>query len=332
MKSKILLTGAAGFIGFHFSNRLLEEGFEVIGIDSLNKYYDVNLKKSRLNILKKNKNFSFVKGNLENRSFVDEIFKEDFDFLVNLAAQAGVRYSLENPDSYIDSNISGFMNILENLRSKDLKHTIFASSSSVYGLNKSNKFSEKDSVDHPISLYAATKRSNELMAHSYSNMFSIPITGIRFFTVYGPWGRPDMALFKFTKSILENKTIDLYNNGNMYRDFTFIDDVIECLFLLLNKEPKGKNSIDTPHQSIAKFRLLNIGNGKPVKLKKFIQIIEKKLNKRALISNLPMQPGDVEYTRADTSELFDLINHQPKIEIEEGVSKFVDWYLKFYKK
>ncbi len=336
----ILITGCAGFIGFHLARRLLQEDHEIIGIDNLNNYYDVNLKKSRLDILKKlslekNVGFKFYKIDLENY----EELKNKFSIynpteVINLAAQAGVRYSIENPKSYISSNISGFLNILECCKEFKVKHLIYASSSSVYGGNKKVPFSENDRVDHPVSLYAVTKRSNELMAHSYSHLFGLRSTGLRFFTVYGPWGRPDMALFLFTKAILLNKTIKIFNHGKMIRDFTYIDDVVNSLYLLLRKpaeKDSGFNFLDPkPSSSWAPHKILNIGNSSPVPLMSYINAIEDSLQIKAKKEFLGMQPGDVEITSADTSEIESYINFKPSTDIKDGVSKFVNWYKNYY--
>ena len=336
----ILITGCAGFIGFHLARRLLQEDHEIIGIDNLNNYYDVNLKKSRLDILKKlssekNVVFKFYKIDLENY----EELKDKFSIhnpteVINLAAQAGVRYSIENPKSYISSNISGFLNILECCKEFKVKHLIYASSSSVYGGNKKVPFSENDSVDHPVSLYAVTKRSNELMAHSYSHLFGLRSTGLRFFTVYGPWGRPDMALFLFTKAILLNKTIKIFNHGKMIRDFTYIDDVVNSLYLLLRKPAErdnGFNFLDPkPSSSWAPHKILNIGNSSPVPLMSYINAIEDSLQIKAKKEFLDMQPGDVEITSADTSEIERYINFKPSTDIKDGVRKFVNWYKNYY--
>jgi len=332
---KILITGVAGFIGFHLAKRLLDEGEDVVGIDNLNSYYDVNLKLARLEQLKVYNNFKFFKIDLVKREKVLKLFDEEgFDIVVHLAAQAGVRYSLENPYSYIDSNIVGFINILEGCRQSKIKHLVFASSSSVYGANTKMPFSTKDNVDHPISLYAATKKSNELMAHVYSALFNIPTTGLRFFTVYGPWGRPDMALFKFTKNILEGKPIDVYNYGKMKRDFTYIDDVVEGVILLMKKIPQpdinwsSKNP--NPASSFAPYKIYNIGNNRPVELLEFIEILEKCLGKKAIKNLLPLQPGDVPETYADIEDLEKEIAFKPSTPIEVGIERFVKWYRWYY--
>ncbi|MEH7253620.1 NAD-dependent epimerase, partial [Neobacillus niacini] len=300
----ILVTGAAGFIGFHLSKRLLDENYHVIGVDNLNEYYDAHLKKDRLNILEKNANFEFYKIDLANQESLMQIFEnKSINIVINLAAQAGVRYSLDNPHSYVHSNLFGFINILEACRHNQVEHLIYASSSSVYGANSNIPFSTKDSVDHPISIYAATKKANELMAHSYSHLFNIPTTGLRFFTVYGPWGRPDMAYYSFTKAIVEGNTLKVFNNGDMSRDFTFIDDIVEGIIKLLDHPPKNNNNWDRkkpdPSSSYAPYKIYNIGNNNPVKLMEFIQILEKLIGKKAKVELLPMQPGDVKETYAD---------------------------------
>jgi UDP-glucuronate 4-epimerase len=335
-KSKKMVTGAAGFIGFHLCKRLLEEGDEVVGIDNLNDYYDVALKKARLAQLESKKNFRFIKLSLEKKERVLSLFNsEAFDVVVNLAAQAGVRYSLINPYAYLDSNIYGFLNILEGCRHAKVKHLVFASSSSVYGLNTRMPFSVHQNVDHPISLYGATKKANELMAHSYSYLFGIPTTGLRFFTVYGPWGRPDMALFLFTKAMLENRPIDIFNFGNMERDFTYIDDIIEGLIRVIKRIPdpnsqwSGENP--DPATSAAPFQLYNIGNNNPVKLLNLIEVLEACLGKKAKKNFLPIQPGDVPATFADVENLIKDVDFKPTTPIEEGVKKFVGWYQEYFR-
>ena len=336
----ILVTGAAGFIGFHLCKQLLLNGFNLIGIDNLNDYYDINLKKARLNELKKiSKNkknvWEFIEGSLEDSYFIKSIF-EKFEpkKVVNLAAQAGVRYSIENPSAYIQSNIVGFSNILESSRKNKIENLIYASSSSVYGGNTNFPFSESQSVDHPVSLYAATKKSNELMAHCYSHLYDLPVTGLRFFTVYGPWGRPDMALFLFTKAILENKPIKVFNHGEMTRDFTYIDDVVESLTRLLNKPAEKDDKFDSkypdPSRSWARHRIFNIGNSNPVNLMDYISEIENNLHKKASKIYLPLQPGDVPYTSSDSSQLESWIGYKPKTTVKSGVKSFVKWYLDFY--
>ncbi len=337
---KILVTGAAGFIGFHLSSRLIKEGYSVIGLDNLNSYYDKKLKIARLEELKKQSldvegDFSFYEFNLENKNSLKKLFiKYNPQFVVNLAAQAGVRYSIENPDAYISSNILGFSNILECCRNFGVKHLIYASSSSVYGGNTNTPFKEQTSVDHPVSLYAATKKSNELMAHSYSHLYDIPSTGLRFFTVYGPWGRPDMALFLFTQAILNGESIKIFNRGEMVRDFTYIDDIIESLFRIIFKIPTKDNDFNTsmpnPASSFAPHRIFNIGNSKPTPLMEYIFAIEKELDIVANKEFLPMQPGDVKVTAADTSLLEDWVNFKPSTSISVGVSRFISWYKKFY--
>tara|TARA_B100001989_G_scaffold171660_1_gene123907 strand:+ start:213 stop:1229 length:1017 start_codon:yes stop_codon:yes gene_type:complete len=334
----ILVTGSAGFIGFHLTKKLLNEGFEVVGLDNLNSYYDVVLKNERLKELKKfskdlpNK-FQFFKEDITNKIFLDDLFKKfNFKKVVNLAAQAGVRYSLENPSAYISSNIEGFANILESCRKYNIKHLIYASSSSVYGGNKEMPFSENQNVDYPISLYAATKKSNELMAHTYSHLYKIPTTGLRFFTVYGPWGRPDMALFLFTKSIINNTPIKVFNNGEMTRDFTYIDDIIESLYRVINKIPNPNIDLDNRSElkSIAPYRIFNIGNSRPIKLMEFISEIENSLGIKAKKEFLEMQPGDVANTFADTTALEKWINYKPNTSVKDGITEFVEWYKKFF--
>jgi len=344
--AKVLVTGSAGFIGYHLSKRLISEGYEVVGLDNINDYYDVNLKYGRLKesginreVIEYNKivdstnspQLRFIKLNLEDQDNINTLFtSESFDYVVNLAAQAGVRYSLENPHAYINSNIIGFTNILEACRNNNIKHLVYASSSSVYGLNKKMPFSTNDNVDHPISLYAASKKSNELMAHTYSYLFNLPTTGLRFFTVYGPWGRPDMALFLFTKAILENKPIDVFNHGEMLRDFTYIDDIVIGIKKVIESLPKGKEHIVEPSTSVAPYKVYNIGNSSPVKLMDFINAIEKKLGKKANKNLLPIQAGDVEKTWANVEDLISDLNYKPKTEIEYGIEEFINWYKKFY--
>ncbi|KOO46792.1 NAD-dependent epimerase [Priestia koreensis] len=333
---KIVVTGAAGFIGFHVSKRLLKEGHEVIGIDNVNDYYDPALKKDRLKMLNQD-GFTFIKCSLEDKEGIFRIFdRYKPQVVINLAAQAGVRYSIENPDAYVQSNIVGFLNILESCRSYKIDHLIYASSSSVYGANKTLPFSVSDNVDHPISLYAATKKSNELLAHTYSHLYQIPTTGMRFFTVYGPWGRPDMALFLFTKSILNEQEIEVYNHGQMRRDFTYVDDVVESIHRLLHSPPKPNNEWDAtaPHagSSYAPYQVFNIGNHSPVSLLDFIEEIEKQIGKKAKKKFLPLQPGDVPETYADIEALKNVINYVPKTSVQEGVGHFVKWYLNYYTK
>jgi UDP-glucuronate 4-epimerase len=348
--AKILVTGTAGFIGYHLAKRLIERGDEVVGLDCINDYYDVNLKYARLErtgILKneieygefvqssKFKNYKFIMLKLEDREAILKLFSiEKFDKVCNLAAQAGVRYSIENPFTYIDSNIVGFMNILEGCRHNGVNHLVYASSSSVYGLNEEMPFSVHHNVDHPVSLYAASKKSNELMAHTYSYLYQIPTTGLRFFTVYGPWGRPDMALFLFTKAILEGKPIDVFNNGNMQRDFTYVDDIVEGVVRVIDSPPAGNpdwtGQSPDPGTSSAPYRVYNIGNSKPVKLLDFIEAIEDALGKRAVKNFLPMQPGDVPATWADVSDLAADFGYQPSTPVEEGIRRFVEWYRGYF--
>ncbi|WP_242221192.1 NAD-dependent epimerase [Bacillus cereus group sp. BfR-BA-01380] len=330
----ILVTGCAGFIGAHITKRLLQEGHHVIGIDNLNDYYDVSLKKDRLKFLK-NKNFIFKKLHLENKNNVNRIFADlQPTIVIHLAAQAGVRYSLENPHAYIDSNLVGFTNILEACRHNTIEHLIYASSSSVYGSNTKLPFSTKDNVDHPLSLYAATKKANELIAHTYSNLYRLPTTGLRFFTVYGPWGRPDMSLFLFTKAILEGKPIKIFNNGNMKRDFTYIDDIVESIIQLIYKKPQSNpewsGNHPDPSTSHAPYKIYNVGNNNPVHLMDFIHIIETKLQLEAKKEFLPLQPGDVTETYADITDLIADVEFKPETPIEEGISRFIDWYKDYY--
>lgn len=333
----VLVTGAAGFIGYHLSLRLLKEEINVTGIDNMNSYYDVGLKESRLAQLLSYKNFAFIKADISDREAVQEVFKNNkFDVVVNLAAQAGVRYSLKNPYSYIDSNIVGFTNILECCRHNSVQHLVFASSSSVYGANTKMPFSVHHNVDHPVSLYAATKKANELMAHSYSHLYELPCTGLRFFTVYGPWGRPDMALFLFTDAILNGKPIKVFNHGKMTRDFTYIDDIIEGVARIMKKAPEPNqnwsgNSPD-PGTSYAKYKIFNIGNNNPVELMKFIENIEKVLGKKAKMEFLDLQPGDVVSTYADVDDLMKDVGFKPETLLEEGIRQFVNWYVDYYGK
>lgn len=333
---KFLVTGAAGFIGFHTSQYLLKRGDTVIGLDNLNDYYDPSLKEARLSKLSGNENFIFHKINIINKKQVDSIFEsESPDYVINLAAQAGVRYSLENPYAYIDSNVTGFMNILEACRHYPVKHLVFASSSSVYGSNTKMPFSVNDNVDHPLSLYAATKKSNELMAHTYSHLYGIPTSGLRFFTVYGPWGRPDMALFIFTKKIINGESIDVFNNGKHKRDFTYIDDIVEGIVRVTdsvaNHNPEWSSDNPDPATSKAPYRLYNIGNNKPVELMYFIELIEKNLGQVASKNFLPLQAGDVPETYADVDALINNVNYSPSTSIETGVENFIEWYKDYYK-
>ena len=332
---KILVTGAAGFIGFHTSKQLLERGDTVVGLDNFNDYYDVNLKESRAAVLADFDNFSMVRIDLADRDAMEALFaKEKFDKVINLAAQAGVRYSIENPHSYIDSNIVGFLNILEGCRHNDVQHLTYASSSSVYGANTTMPFSVHQNVDHPLALYGATKKANELMAHTYSNLYNLPTTGLRFFTVYGPYGRPDMALFMFTKNIIEGKPIDVFNYGKHKRDFTYIDDIVEGVVRTSDNTATSNENWDPakpdPGTSMAPYRLYNIGNQQPVELMDYIGAIEKCLGKKAEMNLLPLQPGDVPDTWADTKALADDVGYQPATPIETGVKNFVEWYLEFY--
>ena len=332
---KILVTGVAGFIGMHSAKKLLDDGHEIIGIDNLNDYYDVTLKKDRLKVLETYKHFRFLKLDIKGQKDVLELFKKELpQRVLHLAAQAGVRYSIENPYIYIDSNIQGFLNILEGCRAIKTEHLVFASSSSVYGGNTKVPFSEHDNVDHPISLYAATKKANELMAHTYSHLYQIPTTGLRFFTVYGPWGRPDMALFLFTKAILQDQPIDIFNHGKMIRDFTYVDDIVESIVRIIDKIATPNASFDTkkpdPATSHAPYRIFNIGNNQPTPLADYIEAIESALDKKAIKNLMAMQAGDVKITSADTSELNQWVNFKPNTSIKEGVKRFVDWYKNYY--
>ncbi|MEB7598156.1 NAD-dependent epimerase [Raoultella terrigena] len=332
---KFLVTGAAGFIGFHTCKRLLEAGHQVVGIDNMNDYYDVNLKQARLDLLQSSL-FSFHKVDLADRQGIAELFAEEkFNRVIHLAAQAGVRYSLENPHAYADSNLIGYLNILEGCRHNKVEHLLYASSSSVYGLNRKMPFSTDDSVDHPVSLYAATKKANELMAHTYSHLYGIPTTGLRFFTVYGPWGRPDMALFKFTKTMLEGKSIDVYNYGKMKRDFTYVDDIVEAIVRVQDVIPQANAewSVEngSPADSSAPYRVYNIGNSSPVELMDYITALEEALGMIAEKNMMPIQPGDVLETSADTKPLYDLVGFKPQTTVKEGVQNFVDWYKAYYK-
>lgn len=347
---KILITGSAGFIGFHLVNKLLKRGDTVIGLDCINDYYDVNLKYDRLKVAgieregvtygqmvqsTLHENYQFIQLNLEDKEGITNLFEqEQFDAVCNLAAQAGVRYSLINPYAYIESNIVGFVNILENCRHQKVKHLVYASSSSVYGLNESIPFSTSDNVDHPISLYAASKKSNELMAHTYSHLFKLPTTGLRFFTVYGPWGRPDMALFLFTKAIIENKPINVFNYGNMKRDFTYVADIVEGVIRVIDNPPAGNPKWSgmnpDPGTSKGPFKVYNIGNQNPVQLMDFIKAIEDTLGQTAEKNMMPIQPGDVEMTYADVSDLVEDLHYRPDTSIEKGIQNFIDWYKDYY--
>jgi UDP-glucuronate 4-epimerase len=332
---RVLVTGAAGFIGSHLAKKLLEKEYTVIGIDNLNNYYDVKLKRDRLEFLNNYKNFFFIRADLEESNEMERIFfTYNPSIVVNLAAQAGVRYSLTNPKAYIDSNIRGFLNILEECKKNNVKHLIYASSSSVYGANKKIPFSTKDNVDHPVSLYAATKKTNELMAHTYSHLYGIPTTGLRFFTVYGPWGRPDMAYYSFTRNIIEGNPIKVFNYGKMKRDFTYIDDIVEGIMRLLDKAPtpnpnwNGENP--DPSSSYAPYKIYNIGNNQPVGLIEFINTLEDLLGKKAKLELLPMQPGDVKATYADILDLQRDIDFKPQTSLKEGLKNFVEWYISYH--
>ena len=332
---KILVTGVAGFIGHHLALRLLARGDAVVGIDNLNNYYDVVLKENRLKRLAPSPSFRFVKLDLADAPGIAALFAtEKFDVVVNLAAQAGVRYSLENPQAYVDANLVGFTNILEGCRHQKVKHLVFASSSSVYGANTRLPFSESDSVDHPISLYAASKKANELMAHTYASLFGLPSTGLRFFTVYGPWGRPDMALFLFTKAILADEPIKVFNHGNMVRDFTYIDDIVEGVVRVIDRpaepDPAWTGASPDPATSFAPYRIFNIGNNTPVELMRYIRAVEAALGRQAKMEMLGMQMGDVRVTSADISRLEAWVGFRPQTKVEEGIARFVAWYREYY--
>ena len=332
---KILVTGAAGFIGYHTCARLLASGYEVVGIDNLNDYYDVTLKEARLARLLDKRNFSFLRLDLADRQGMEQLFSsQQFDTVIHLAAQAGVRYSLQNPHAYIDSNLVGFINILEGCRHHQVQHLTYASSSSVYGANSTLPFSIHDNVDHPLSLYAATKKANELMAHTYSNLYGLATTGLRFFTVYGPWGRPDMALFLFTDAISKGRPIDVFNHGLMQRDFTYIDDIVEGVTRVAARpaqpDPLWSGAAPDPGSSFAPWRVYNIGNHTPVELLYFIRTIEEKLGRKAQLNLLPLQPGDVPATCADVADLTQDVGFQPTTSIEVGISHFIDWYRHYY--
>ena len=333
--AKILVTGAAGFIGFHLAKRLQEQGAEVVGLDNLNAYYDVGLKQARLRLLEECPGFRFVKMELSDQEGVAGLFREErFDAVVNLAAQAGVRYSLVNPHAYTESNISGFLNVLEGCRHNKVGHLVYASSSSVYGANTAMPFSVHHNVDHPVSLYAATKKANELMAHTYASLYGIPTTGLRFFTVYGPWGRPDMALFLFTRAILAGSPIDVFNFGKMQRDFTFVDDIVEGVCRVIDRVPSGNpawsGASPDPGTSYAPYRLYNIGNNNPVELLRFIEVLEKALGREARKNLLPLQAGDVPATYADVDDLMLDVGFKPATCIEDGIGRFVAWYRAYY--
>ena len=333
---KILVTGVAGFIGSTLALKLLERGDSVCGIDNMNDYYDVRLKEARLQRIKDHRHFEFQKLDIIDREAMAELFqKQKFDAVMHLAAQAGVRYSITNPQSYIDSNLVGFGNILEGCRHNGVKHLVFASSSSVYGANTKLPFSEHDNVDHPVSLYAATKKANELMAHCYAHLYGLPCTGLRFFTVYGPWGRPDMALFKFTKGILEGEPIPVFNHGKMIRDFTYIDDIVEGVVRVIDRpaSPNPDWSGKTPDSatSYARYRIYNIGNNQPVELMRYIEVLEKSLGKKAKLQMLPMQEGDVPATSASVESLENDVGFRPRTTVEQGVSRFVEWYKSYHR-
>lgn len=346
----ILITGTAGFIGYHLTSRMLKDSHQIIGLDSINDYYDTELKYSRLKhhgiekgVITENeicestlyKNYRFIKADLSNKELLDKVVRENkIEKVVHLAAQAGVRYSLTHPEAYLKSNWEGFLNILEVCRHNEIKHLVYASSSSVYGLNEEMPFSENDNVDHPISLYAASKKSNELMAHTYSYLFNLPTTGLRFFTVYGPWGRPDMALFKFTKAILNDESIDVYNNGEMHRDFTYIDDIVSGIYKVVQETPSANTEWSgkepDPSSSVAPYKVYNIGNSSPVHLMEFIKAIEESIGKEAKKNYMPIQPGDVPETWADVSNLKNDLGYQPTTPVSEGVKRFIDWYREYY--
>ncbi len=328
----ILVTGAAGFIGYHLSQRLLARGDTVTGIDNLNAYYDVSLKRARLATLQASGNFRFTQMDVADRPVMQQLFAGGgFAAVAHLAAQAGVRYSIDHPEAYIDSNLVGFGNVLEGCRHGGVGHLVYASSSSVYGTNHKVPFSEDDPVDHPMSLYAATKRANELMAHTYSHLFSLPATGLRFFTVYGPWGRPDMALFKFTRGILAGEPLAVFNNGDMVRDFTYIDDIVEGIVRTIDRPPAAGGSSGSPATSQAPFRVFNIGNNSPVQLLRYIEVLEKCLGRKAVLEHKPMQAGDVRATIADVSALERATGFRPATSVETGIARFVDWYRDYYK-
>lgn len=332
----ILVTGAAGFIGFHLCKKLLNEGFDVVGLDNINDYYDVNLKESRLAILNEQPKFHFARIDLVDRESLQALFKKHpIKRVVNLAAQAGVRYSIDNPYAYVDSNLIGFVNLIECCRHNSIEHLVYASTSSAYGANTKQPFDESQNVDHPMALYAATKRANELIAHSYASLYKLPCTGLRFFTVYGPWGRPDMALFKFTKNIIEDKPIDVYNHGKMTRDFTFVEDIVEGVARALASPAQPDLSWDSdnpsPASSYAPYRIYNIGNNSPVPLMDYIQALEQAIGKKAQYNMMEMQAGDVPSTYADVSRLENDLGYKPKTSVKEGVKRFVEWYKEYYR-
>lgn len=332
---KILVTGAAGFIGFHTSRKLLEAGLEVVGLDNCNDYYDIQLKRDRLSLLSKYDQFTFVEMDLADRAAMEALFStHGFDRVIHLAAQAGVRYSIENPHTYAESNLIGHLNVLEGCRRNDVKHLVYASSSSVYGMNTSMPFKTSDSVDHPVSLYAATKKANELMAHTYAHLYGLPTTGLRFFTVYGPWGRPDMAPIKFAKAIFAGDPIDVYNFGKMQRDFTYIDDIVEGIVRVADKIPQPQEQWNpesgSAAESSAPYRVYNIGAGRSVELMDFIAAIEESTGIEAKKNMLPIQPGDVPATWADTDDLYAAIGYRPQVGVQEGVARFVEWYRDYY--
>jgi UDP-glucuronate 4-epimerase len=333
---KILVTGAAGFIGFHVARRLLSSGRDVVGLDSVNDYYDPSLKQARVAVLERERNFTFVKSDLADRAATRSIFEQHrFPAVIHLAAQAGVRYSLENPHAYADANIEGFLNVLEGCRHHGCRHLLFASSSSVYGANTKLPFSVQDNVDHPISLYAASKKANELMAHAYSHLYRVPATGLRFFTVYGPWGRPDMAMFIFAKAILEGRPIRLFNHGNMQRDFTYVDDVVEAIVRLIDRPPQGNpawsGADPDPASSAAPWKIYNIGNNRPENLMHVVALLEKEFGRPAIKEMLPMQPGDVPATYADVDDLARDVGFKPSTTIEDGIARFSKWFREYGK-
>lgn len=330
---KILVTGAAGFIGYHLCQRLLARGDTVTGIDNLNDYYEVSLKEARLAQLSGQAGFRFERMDIADRDGVRRLFEANcFDAVMHLAAQAGVRYSIDHPEKYVDANLVGFANVMEGCRQSKVGHFVYASSSSVYGTNHKIPFSTNDPVDHPMSLYAATKRANELMAHTYSHLFALPATALRFFTVYGPWGRPDMALFKFTRAILTGETVQVFNRGDMIRDFTYVDDIVEGIVRVIDRPPVPGGSYDSPATSAAPFRIYNIGNNQPVKLMRYIEVLEENLGYKAKLELLPMQAGDVQVTQADVSDLELDVGFRPATTVETGVQRFVEWFRQYYRR